>query len=173
MMQVCRPLPALQSGLLNRSRLLPNWNPPRPGTGLTALPPQLEHDCLQLGRFELCRLLLMRDANYPWCILVPDRDAVTEIYQMTEIDQHQLMRESSRLSRAMQGVFKPDKLNIAALGNVVPQLHIHHIARYRNDPAWPAPVWGRVVAKPYQEEHLAEVVASLVAALGDGFVALR
>jgi diadenosine tetraphosphate (Ap4A) HIT family hydrolase len=124
-----------------------------------------------LGRFALCRLLLMRDANYPWCILVPDRDGVTEIHQLSETDQQQLMRESSQLSMAMEAAFKPDKLNIAALGNVVPQLHVHHVARFETDPAWPAPVWGRVAAKPYTDRGLAEVVEALMPLLGKGFTA--
>ncbi len=111
----------------------------------------------------------MRDANYPWCILVPDREDVTEIYQLTDIDQQQLIRESSQLSVAMTAVFGPDKLNIAALGNVVPQLHVHHIARYCNDPAWPAPVWGRVVAKPYSDDALDAAVKSLLAGMPGGF----
>lgn len=136
---------------------------------MASLHPQLANDCLLLGRFELCRLLLMRDANYPWCILVPDRDAVTEIHQLSEADQQQLLRESSQLSRALETVFEPDKLNIAALGNVVAQLHIHHIARYRNDPAWPAPVWGRVAAKPYTDELLGTTARSLLGGLSDGF----
>ena len=111
----------------------------------------------------------MRDANYPWCILVPDREGITEIYQLSEADQQQLLRESSQLSRAMEAAFNPDKLNVAALGNVVPQLHIHHIARYRTDAAWPAPVWGRVAVKSYSEDELAAVVRSLLLALGEGF----
>jgi diadenosine tetraphosphate (Ap4A) HIT family hydrolase len=128
---------------------------------LAALHPQLENDCLVLGRLELCQVLLMRDANYPWCILVPDRENVTEIHHLNEADQQQLMRESVLLSRALEKVFSPDKLNIAALGNIVPQCHIHHVVRYRTDPAWPAPVWGRVAVKEYSEEALAEVVAAV------------
>ena len=130
---------------------------------------QLANDCLLLGKFTLSHLLLMRDANYPWCILVPDCEGITEIYQLSEADQQQLLRESSQLSRAIEAAFNPDKLNIAALGNVVPQLHIHHIARYRTDAAWPAPVWGRVAVKPYSEDELAAVVQSLLLALGEGF----
>jgi diadenosine tetraphosphate (Ap4A) HIT family hydrolase len=133
--------------------------------------PQLTEDCLLLGRFTLSHLLLMRDANYPWCILVPDREGLAEIYQLNETDQQQLLRESSQLSLAMETVFSPDKLNIAALGNVVPQLHIHHIARYRTDAAWPAPVWGRVAVKPYKKDELAAVVQSLLAELSEGFQA--
>ena len=110
-------------------------------------------------------MLLMRDANYPWCILVPDRENVTEIHHLNEADQQQLMRESALLSRALEKVFSPDKLNIAALGNIVPQCHIHHVVRYRTDPAWPAPVWGRVPVKEYSEDALAGVVATLKQAL--------
>ncbi|MGB5425424.1 MAG: HIT family protein [Gammaproteobacteria bacterium] len=138
---------------------------------MATIHPQLMQDCQLLGKFTLCHLLLMRDANYPWCILVPDRDDVSEIHQLSEPDQQQLLRESSLLSVAMESAFSPDKLNIAALGNVVPQLHLHHIARYRTDAAWPTPVWGRVPAKPYLEYELEAVEHSLTALLTSGFTA--
>ena len=138
---------------------------------MATIHPQLMQDCQLLGKFTLCHLLLMRDANYPWCILVTDRDDISEIHQLSETDQQQLLRESSLLSVAMESAFSPDKLNIAALGNVVPQLHLHHIARYRSDAAWPAPVWGRVPAKPYLEYELEAVVHSLTALLTSGFTA--
>jgi diadenosine tetraphosphate (Ap4A) HIT family hydrolase len=140
---------------------------------LAAIHPQLTNDCLLLGKFTLCHLLLMRDANYPWCILVPDCEGIAEIYQLSETDQQQLLRESSQLSLAMEAAFSPDKLNIAALGNVVPQLHIHHIARYRTDASWPAPVWGRVAVKPYPEGEFAVVVQSLLSELTKGFKAKK
>ena len=132
---------------------------------MAALHPQLEKDCLVLGRFELCRLLLMNDANYPWCILVPDREGVKEIYQLTQDDQHALLQESSTLSRVLMEVFAGDKLNVAALGNVVPQLHIHHIVRYKNDPAWPAPVWGKIPVKPYPDTLLFTTVQKVLTSL--------
>ncbi len=131
------------------------------------LHPQLQQDCEHLGRFELCHLLLMRDAHYPWCILVPARADVSEIYQLDENDRQLLMRESCYLAEVMATLFKADKMNIAALGNVVPQLHIHHIARHRDDPAWPAPVWGKVPARAYAPEALAQTVARLREALGN------
>ena len=134
---------------------------------MAQLHPQLAQDCLILGHFPLCHLLLMRDANYPWFILVPDRDDIREIHHLSEQDQQQLLRESMTLSRALEQAFKPDKLNIAALGNVVPQLHVHHVVRYRNDPTWPAPVWGRLPAVPYEDEVLAEVIEKLKQVLTD------
>ena len=121
------------------------------------LHPQLAKDCHELGRFDLCHLLLMNDANYPWFILVPDVADVTEIYQLFQSDQEQLMRESSLLARMLSESFNADKVNIGALGNIVPQLHIHHIARYKADPAWPAPVWGKAAAVPYEDTALAEI----------------
>lgn len=130
------------------------------------LHPQLKADTVEIGRFPLCRLLLMKDANYPWFILLPDRAGVTEIYQLSAEDRQQLMRESARLSEALVAAFRPDKLNIAALGNVVPQLHVHHIVRYRTDPAWPAPVWGKVPAVPYGTDGLAAMVGRIKSALG-------
>jgi diadenosine tetraphosphate (Ap4A) HIT family hydrolase len=123
---------------------------------MTDIHPQLQADCIVLGRFKLCHLLLIKDANYPWCILVPDHDNITEIYQLDADDQQQLMHESSLLGQALMQNFSGDKLNIAALGNVVPQLHIHHVVRYVGDPAWPAPVWGRVAVKPYSDAELNE-----------------
>ena len=128
---------------------------------MAAIHDRLLADCLLLGHFPLCHLLLMQDANYPWCILVPDRDDIGEIHQLTDSDQQQLMRESVQLSRALVTAFQPDKLNIAALGNVVPQLHVHHIVRYRHDAAWPAPVWGRVEPGIYTEEQLGRVLKLL------------
>ena len=122
---------------------------------------QLRKDCHVLGHFELCSLLLLDDSNYPWFILVPMRDQITEIHQLSENDQQLLLKESMNLSRCLEDVFQPDKLNIAALGNVVPQLHIHHIARYKDDACWPAPVWGAVAAKPYDDERLADITASI------------
>ncbi len=132
---------------------------------MAELHPQLAQDCLKLGQFPLCQLLLLRDANYPWFILVPDREDIREIHHLAEQDQQQLLRESVILSRALEQAFTPDKLNIAALGNMVPQLHIHHIARYTSDPAWPAPVWGRLPSKPYREDELIAVVETLKSVL--------
>jgi diadenosine tetraphosphate (Ap4A) HIT family hydrolase len=136
---------------------------------MAELHPQLEKDCLLVGRFTLCRLLLMRDANYPWFILVPDREGIREIFQLDETDQVQLLRESSRLSAVLVERFRADKLNIAALGNLVPQLHLHHVVRYRDDPAWPAPVWGRLPVCPYTPEGLTAVLETLQAGLADDF----
>ena len=130
-----------------------------------ALHPQLAADCFALGRLGLCRLLLMNDARYPWCVLVPEREDIVEIHQLSGADQHRLIEESSRLAAAMEVAFRPDKLNIAALGNVVPQLHLHHIARFRGDDAWPAPVWGRGTARAYADSHAQQVIDGLRSAL--------
>jgi len=135
---------------------------------MTELHRKLRQDCLLVGRFRLCFLLLMKDANYPWCILVPDRENISEIHQLKKSDQLQLIRESSILSAALEKAFNADKINIAALGNVVPQLHIHHIVRYRNDKAWPDPVWGAFSKKAYSEKALQSVVNKLREGLGEG-----
>jgi len=125
------------------------------------LHPRLSQDCFELGSLKLCRLLLMNDSQYPWFVLVPQHEGVREIYELSELDQFELMRESSRLSRAMVRLFNPDKLNIAALGNIVPQLHLHHIARFVTDPAWPAPVWGKLPSQPYLEPRRRAVIEAL------------
>ena len=111
----------------------------------------------------------MKDANYPWFILVPDRETVQEIHQLDPADQQQLLNESVQLSHALTAAFRPDKLNIAALGNIVPQLHVHHIVRYRDDTAWPLPVWGRLPARPYDDAALASRLARLRPVLPAGF----
>ncbi len=126
------------------------------------LHPQLEKDCIIFGEFTLCTLLLLNDANYPWFILVPKRDNMTELHQLSTTDQQQFLKESILLSRCLEETFHPDKLNIAALGNVVPQLHIHHIARFTTDACWPKPVWGAVTATPYQKEQLKTVKKQLL-----------
>lgn len=110
---------------------------------------QLARDCFPVGDFPLCKLLLMNDQNHPWFILVPRRENVREIYEMSELDQIALWRESGLLSKALMLAFQGDKLNIAALGNQVPQLHLHHIVRRHNDPNWPFPPWGRLPAQRY------------------------
>ncbi len=133
---------------------------------MVELDSRLAEDTVEIGRFDLCRLLLMNDAHWPWFILLPDREGVTEIFQLADTDQQQLMRESSMLAKALVLAFHPDKLNIAALGNVVPQLHIHHVVRHRGDPAWPAPVWGRLPAERYAPAELRHVTAKLKSALG-------
>lgn len=129
------------------------------------LHPQLASDGIVLGEFVLSRLLLINDAQFPWFVLVPRRQNVTEVYQLPVDDRAQLLHESCVLAQALEKAFAADKLNIAALGNMVSQLHIHHIVRYQNDLAWPAPVWGKVPAVPYSEKQLSKCVAKLKAGL--------
>ncbi len=119
-----------------------------------------------MGRLSLCRLLLMNDANYPWFILVPEREGIREVHELADADRRLLWDESALLSRALQKGFAPDKLNIAALGNQVPQLHVHHIVRYSHDPAWPNPVWGRVPPKAYYGAETQKLKALLRERLG-------
>ena len=111
----------------------------------------------------------MKDSNYPWFILVPDRENITEIHQLNESDQQQLIAESSTLARIIDKQFNADKINIAALGNLVSQLHIHHIVRYKTDAAWPSPVWGKIPAKPYSDEETKQLIARLQPGLSAGF----
>ncbi|MFU8790368.1 MAG: HIT domain-containing protein [Methylobacter sp.] len=123
------------------------------------LNPRLEQDCIAIGRFGLCRLLMMNDSQYPWFILVPERANVQEIYQLSNEERAVLTEESSYLAENLAALYKADKMNIAAIGNLVPQLHIHHVVRYRDDKAWPAPVWGKFAAEPYTDQQIAEHLA--------------
>lgn len=130
--------------------------------------PQLLKDCMVIGKMPLSHLLLMLDANYPWFILVPERVGIREIYELSMTDQQQLLHESSNLGNALMQGFRGDKLNIAALGNIVPQLHVHHIVRYQNDPAWPAPVWGEVPVRPYDTDLRDTIISVLKQNLSSG-----
>jgi len=134
------------------------------------LHPQLAADCFDLGHFPLSRLLLMNESRYPWFILVPQRPGLAEIHQLSDNDQHLLIQESSLLARALEQAFSADKLNIAAIGNIVSQLHLHHIVRYRQDAAWPAPVWGRFTPLPYTDDARKEIFSALTAALPASFI---
>lgn len=128
---------------------------------MSSIHSQLLNDSLVLGRFPLCHLLLVKDANYPWFILVPDRENISEVYQLSAADQQQLMVESSTLGQCLMTLLQGDKLNVAALGNMVPQLHVHVIVRYKTDAAWPGPVWGQVPAKAYSELELKKLTDQL------------
>lgn len=123
-----------------------------------ALHQQLATDTVDLGHFCLSKALLMQDANYPWVILVPERESVRELFELHADDQKMLLHEMTTLSQAMCEAFQADKMNVATLGNMVPQLHIHLIVRYMDDAAWPKPVWGAVAPKVYTKELLAQRV---------------
>ncbi|MDX1633057.1 MAG: HIT family protein [Marinobacter sp.] len=129
------------------------------------LHPKLAADTVSLGSSALCEVRLMNDSTWPWVLLVPRRNGVREIYQLSEADQLQLLRESSALGQGLMETFRGDKLNVAALGNMVPQLHLHHIVRFEGDPAWPGPVWGRQPPVAYGDAELAERVERLAPVL--------
>lgn len=113
---------------------------------------RLQQDCFSVGQFPLSHILMMNDSQYPWFILVPQRADIKEIYQLDQDDRQQLMVESCLLAEKLVEIYSPDKLNIAAIGNLVPQLHIHHVARYQSDKAWPGPIWGKFSPVPYIEQ---------------------
>ena len=131
------------------------------------LHPQLADDTHPVASWPLCELRLMDDANHPWLILVPRVVEAVELIDLSPQQQAELLREIGVASRLLQSVFEPHKLNVAALGNLVPQLHVHVIARYREDIAWPRPVWGMAAAKPYPEDALVRRIESLRAALAE------
>ena len=133
------------------------------------LDPRLQQDTLPVGDFSLCRLLLMNDANYPWFVLVPRREEVCELFQLDADDQQALWQETTMLAETLKDAFGADKMNIATLGNVVGQLHMHVIARRRDDAAWPAPVWGRLPAQPYSDEQVLAIKDRLRLVLGENF----
>lgn len=114
---------------------------------------QLEKDCFVIGDLALCRILMLNDRQYPWIIAVPMRDGLSEIFQLDDKDQRLLLEELKHIDAMMNRLFTPDKMNIAALGNMVPQLHIHCIARFKVDAAWPNPVWGVNPSIAYSAEE--------------------
>ncbi len=125
------------------------------------LHPQLKQDSIAIGQFNLSELRLINDNQYPWFVLIPKRPNISEIYQLSETDQQLLQQESSLLAKSLAELYKADKMNIAAIGNMVPQLHIHHIVRYKTDIAWPTPVWGRFDAVPYTEQQLEKTLKQI------------
>ncbi|HEY6755240.1 MAG TPA: HIT family protein [Pseudolabrys sp.] len=126
-----------------------------------SLHPQLVQETVPVGDLPLSRVLLANDANYPWLILVPRLPALVELIDLEENAQVQLLGEITATAHALKTATKCDKLNIAALGNQVPQLHVHVIARLRTDAAWPRPVWGIKPPLSYQEDKRAILLSSL------------
>jgi len=137
--------------------------------GMFVLDARLAQDTLVIGDYPLCRLLLMNDATFPWFILVPRREVVSELFQLDAADQQRLWVEAAKLAETLKDTFAADKMNIAALGNVVSQLHVHVIARRKDDPAWPAPVWGYQPATSYSDDQVAAIRSKLELVLTDDF----
>lgn len=125
------------------------------------LDPRLRADSTWVGESQLSELRLINDARYPWLLLVPRRGGIREAFELSLEDQQTLGRESNVVSYVMHRLFGPAKLNVAALGNVVPQLHVHHVARSIGDPAWPGPVWGHSPAQPYASVQLRAMLKRL------------
>ncbi|MGC2774464.1 MAG: HIT family protein [Bradyrhizobium sp.] len=126
-----------------------------------SLHPQLTKDTIDIGDLPLSRVLVIKDANYPWLLLVPRREGAVEIIDLDEVAQAQLMTETTRVSRALKEITKCDKLNVAALGNVVPQLHVHIIARRTSDVAWPRPVWGVAPPVPHDAQEVQHFIGAI------------
>jgi diadenosine tetraphosphate (Ap4A) HIT family hydrolase len=126
-----------------------------------SLHPQLERDTETIGDLALSRLLISNDSNYPWLLLVPRRPGASEIIDLDTADQHQLLSEIAVVSGGLKAVTACDKLNVAAIGNLVAQLHVHIVARRRDDPAWPKPVWGAVPARAWDPAARALLIAAL------------
>lgn len=122
---------------------------------------QLRHDTHSVCRMKLCLVQLMNDAQYPWLILVPAVADVTEVVDLNDKQRRQLIGEIAQAQRVLQHCFSPHKMNVAALGNMVPQLHVHVVARFRDDAAWPAPIWGRHPPRPYEDPALRGTIARL------------
>ncbi|MCX7354388.1 MAG: HIT family protein [Alphaproteobacteria bacterium] len=118
------------------------------------LHPQLAADTVEVCRLDLCRVLLSCDSSFPWLVLVPQRAGVREIHELSSRDRARLSDEIDLASRVMAALFAPDKMNVAALGNMVPQLHVHVVARYRTDRVWPKPIWGSGPTEPYAAARL-------------------
>lgn len=114
----------------------------------------LNKDCIVVGNFPLCQLLLKNDKKYPWFILVPRRNETVEVFDLLPDEQHQLWTEVTAFSEFLKIEFKADKINIGALGNIVSQLHVHLIARQKTDATWPQSVWDKLPAEPYESSEI-------------------
>lgn len=132
---------------------------------------RLKNDTCLMGDLPQCRVLLMNDSRYPWLILVPRQTDISEVFQLSAPQQQTLWQETTQVAHALNTLFAADKMNIATLGNVVNQLHMHVVARMRNDAAWPAPVWGKGTAEPYSAEQIQLLRKQIGKILGENFVA--
>lgn len=134
---------------------------------------KLAQDTLLIGDMKISRLLLMNDANYPWLILVPRKPDLVELTDLSIAEQMEVLQEINLLGKILKEEFSAHKLNIAALGNVVRQLHIHVIARFENDASFPKPVWGNSVIKPYEEKAAQEIINKIKLKISaqNGFIA--
>jgi len=130
---------------------------------------QLQQDTVMLGQFPLCDVLLMNDKQYPWVILVPRRASIREAFHLSTEEQHQLSDESAYVSQRMSDFYEAESMNVAALGNVVAQLHMHHVVRKVDDGTWPKPVWGAKPAVAYEKAALEQQVESLRRLFSDKF----
>lgn len=133
------------------------------------LHPDLKRDGIIVGHFDLCLVLLINDAAYPWFALVPQRPEIKDAIDLSEVDYRLLSDESRDFALAIKAIFCGEKLNIAALGNMTPQLHVHHIVRFSSDPAWPKPVWGFQPLTPYQPDEIKSIARQLANADIRGF----
>ncbi len=125
----------------------------------------LSNDTIELLELPLCKLLLMNDNQYPWFVLVPKVHNIQDIYQLDWQQQQQLLNESSMLSEVLMQVFQGKKMNVAALGNICPQLHLHHVVRFEEDKAWPKPIWGLLPMSPYNDTEIEKIKHKLLPAL--------
>jgi diadenosine tetraphosphate (Ap4A) HIT family hydrolase len=125
------------------------------------LSPQLAADTVRVTTLPLCDVRLMKDRSWPWLVLVPERDALVELLDLDVEDRRALIEEIALASSVLRDLFQPDKLNVAALGNQVSQLHVHVIARSHHDPAWPRPIWGTVVPVEYRPHELETTIGAL------------
>ncbi len=118
---------------------------------------RLENDTVKVSSLRLSLVLLMNNSDYPWLVLVPRKEGVREIYELGAQDRAILMDEITAASKVLEKLFKPDKINIGSLGNIVPQLHVHVVGRRQGDKAWPGPVWGATPGRPYSEDEMASL----------------
>lgn len=126
-----------------------------------ALHPRLAADTLPAGDLALCTVRLMNDSRFPWLILVPRRPDLAEIYDLTAPERAQLIEEVAAVARALGEATGAHKINVGVLGNLVPQLHLHVVARFEGDAAWPAPVWGAGTAAAYADGDAAALISTL------------
>jgi diadenosine tetraphosphate (Ap4A) HIT family hydrolase len=136
--------------------------------GAWTLAPQLERDAVAIGDLPGSRVLLMNDANFPWLIVVPRRPGAVEIFDLDEAERAQLMGEVALTARLLKDLTGCDKINIAAIGNIVSQLHVHVIARRLDDAAWPRPVWGALPARPYDPAERERLIQTIRQKIGFG-----
>ena len=130
-----------------------------------SIDPRLERDSVAIADLGLCQLRVMRDARWPWLLAIPQREGIEEMFELAPLDQTMLTFEVNEVARALSSVTGAEKINVAAIGNKVRQLHVHIVARFEGDANWPGPIWGHGEAEPRSDQDIEALALKITEAM--------